>query len=74
MEDRLSQTVGGIIAVKINEDNIDYNLQRLLDEYVASPFEYAEQSDDADHQRLLTLGYVRGAIDFANELKKVLRA
>lgn len=60
--------------MKITEDNIDYNVGRLIDKELGSPWEYAEQSDDADHQRLLALGYVRGLLDFAQCMKEVLRS
>lgn len=58
--------------MKITEDSINHNLAQIIEDYVGSPFEYADQEDYADHQRLVTLGYVKGAIDFANRLKEVL--
>lgn len=59
--------------MKITEDSINHNLALLIEEMVGLPFEYSEGTDDADHQRLITLGYVKGAIDFANRLKEVLK-
>ena len=58
--------------MKITEDNINNNLARTIEDMVGLPFEYSEESEDADHQRLITLGYVKGAIDLANNLKAVL--
>ena len=60
--------------MKITEDNIDYNVARLIDKELGSPWEYAEQKDDADHTRLLMLGYIRGVLSLAEELKGVLKA
>lgn len=60
--------------MKITTDNIDYNATRLIDEYMASPFEYAEQSDCADHQRVFTLGYIRGVLNMARTMKEVIYA
>ena len=59
--------------MKITEDSINHNLALLIEEMVGLPFEYADQEDFADHQRLVTLGYVKGAMDFANRLKEVLK-
>ena len=60
--------------MRINEENIDHNVSRMIDDYVAFPFEYSEQNDDADHMRLVTLGYIRGVLDFAKTMKEVLKA
>lgn len=58
--------------MKIDESCINHYLARTIEDMVGLPFEYSEGSEDADHQRLITLGYVNGAIDFANRLKEVL--
>ena len=60
--------------MRINEDNIDYNVQRLIDEYIDDPFMYAENDVENDNKRLLMLGYVRGVLDFAKCMKEVLKA
>ena len=60
--------------MKIDYENIHYNAQRLIDEYTGSPYEYADQSDDADHQRLVTLGYIRGIIEMAHAMEEVLKS
>ena len=59
--------------MKITEESINHNLARTIEDMVGFPFEYSEETDDADHQRLITLGYVKGAMDFANRLKEVLK-
>lgn len=60
--------------MKITADCIDRNAQLIIAEMVGCPYEYAEGNDDADHQRLVTLGYVRGVLDMAAALKEVLKA
>lgn len=60
--------------MRINEDNIDYNVQRLIDEYIDDPFMYAENDVENDNKRLLMLGYIRGVLDFAKCMKEVLKA
>lgn len=60
--------------VKITTDNIDYNATRLIDDEMGCPYEYSEQSDDADHQRLLVIGYIHGVLDMAKVMKEVLKA
>lgn len=60
--------------MKIDEGCINHNALRLIDDVTANPYEWAEQNDCADHQRILTIGYVRGVIDMAKELKEVLKA
>ena len=59
--------------MKITEDSIDYNAVRLIKDN-ALPFEMSEQNDDADHQRLITLGYIEGVVDMADAMRGVLRA
>lgn len=58
--------------MRITTDNIDYNATRLIDVTIGSPYEYAEQSDDADHTRLLVIGYIQGVLDMAKTMKEVL--
>ena len=60
--------------MKIDESCINHNLARVIENIVGFPFEYSDEACDADHQRLITLGYVKGAIDFANKMKEVLKA
>ena len=60
--------------MKITNDCIDHNATRLIDDEIGCPYEYAEQSDEADHQRLLTLGYIHGVLDMARITKEVMKA
>ena len=60
--------------MRITADNIDYNVARLIDKELGSPWEYAEQREDADHCRILMLGYIRGVLSFAECMKEVLRS
>ena len=59
--------------MRINTENIEYNALRMIDENTA-PYEIADQSEDADHIRLITLGYIRGVLDMADTMKEVLKA
>ena len=43
--------------MKITEDCINHNAMRIIDE-TNVPYEMYEANDDADHQRLITMGYV----------------
>lgn len=59
--------------MKITEESINHNLAQIIEDMVGVPFKYADQEDYADHQRLVTLGCVKGAMDLANRLKAVLK-
>ncbi len=59
--------------MKIDESQIDYSAIRTIEAIIGSPYEYADGNSDADNQRLLTLGAIRGVLDLANELKGVAR-
>ena len=58
--------------MRITADNVEYNALRLIKENTV-PWEMAEQNDDSDHQRLLTLGYIEGVIAMADCMKEVLK-
>lgn len=60
--------------MKITYENINYYALRLIDEVVGLPFEYADEGNDADHQRILTIGIVRGILDMAKAMREVLDA
>lgn len=59
--------------MKIDEGQIDYSAIRTIEAIIASPYEYAKDQTNADNQRLLTLGAIRGVLDLANELKGVAK-
>ena len=44
--------------MRISEENIDYNTQRIIDERVNNPFLYAKNNVENDNKRLLMLGYI----------------
>ena len=58
--------------MKIDEACINYNAVRLINEIMGNPYEYGDQDESADHFRLMTLGAVRGVLDMAEAMKKVL--
>lgn len=60
--------------MRINEENIDYNTQRIIDECIANPFLCVENDVENDNTRLMMLGYIRGVLDFAKCMKEVLKA
>ena len=59
--------------MKIDEACINHNAVRLINEIVGIPYEYGDQDESTDHLRLLTLGAVRGVLDMAEAMKKVLK-
>lgn len=59
--------------MKITEDCINHNAMKLIDESNL-PWEMYEANDDADHQRLITMGYVRGVLEMADVMKGVIKS
>lgn len=57
--------------MKIDIENINHNALRLI-EVNSMPWECADATDDFDHNRLVTSGYIRGVLDMANAMKEVL--
>lgn len=60
--------------MRITYDNINYNALQLIDEVVGLPFEYSDECNDADHQRILTVGIIRGILDMSKAMREVLDA
>ena len=60
--------------MRIDQDNIYYNAQRLINECIDNPFMYAKNDVENDNIRLMMLGYIRGVLDFAKCMKEVLKA
>lgn len=58
--------------MKIDEACIDHNAVKLINEIMGDPYEYGDQDETADHCRLITIGAVRGVLDMAEAMKKVL--
>lgn len=59
--------------MKIDETCIEHNALQIINYIVACPNEYNEQDETADHCRLLTIGAVRGVLDMAEVMKRVLK-
>ena len=59
--------------MKIDEAYINHTALRLINESVGCPYEYSDQDETADHCRLMTIGAVRGVLDMAEAMKKVLK-
>ena len=58
--------------MKINEESINYNVARLVENYTQCIWEIDE--DSHDHIRLMTLGYIRGVVEMGEAMKEVLKA
>lgn len=58
--------------MKITEDCINHNAMKLIDESNL-PWEMYEANDNADHQRLISMGYNSGVLDMAKVMKEVLK-
>jgi len=56
--------------MKIDEASINHNVVRLVKDL--DPWDMSGKTETEDHLRIMTLGYIQGACDLANELKKVL--
>ena len=56
--------------MKIDEASINHNVVRLIKDL--DPWDMSGETDGEDRLRIMTLGYIQGACDLANELKKVL--
>ena len=58
--------------MKINEESINHNVTRLIDEYTKCVWEVV--SDNEDNNRLMMLGYIRGVLEMGEAMKEVLKA
>ena len=58
--------------MKIDELSIDHNAIRLIKDL--SLWDMCERTDGDDNFRIMSLGYIQGVCDLAEELKKVLSA
>ena len=56
--------------MKIDEASINHNVVRLIKDL--DLWDMSGETDGEDRLRIMTLGYIQGACDLANELKKVL--
>lgn len=58
--------------MKIDEDCVNYNCTRLIEEYTQCIWEM--EDDNQDHIRLMTLGFIRGVLEMGEAMKEVLKA
>ena len=56
--------------MRITIEDINRCAVQLIDEALGSPAEYARQQDSEDHQRLLTLGFIRGVLEMSRVMKR----
>ena len=56
----------------IDENFINEHAIKAIDEVLGIPFEYADTERDSDNLRQITLGAIRGILDFADHLKEAL--
>lgn len=60
--------------MRINQENIDYNVRRMVSELVDSLYDFTDDSKDFDNMRVATLGEIRGICEFAKCMEEVLKA
>lgn len=60
--------------MKLNADNINYYVNELISQELGCVYEYADPSDEADHQRLVSLGFIQGVLRLADKLKEAANA
>ena len=60
--------------MKINRENIDYNVRRMVSDIVETLYDYSDDSKDFDNLRIATLGEIKGICEFAKCMEEVLKA
>lgn len=60
--------------MKINEESINHNVTRLIEEYTQCIWEINDEKNDEDHTRLMTLGFIRGVLEMGEVMKEVLKS
>ena len=58
--------------MKINEEDINHNAVRLINEL--DVWDLAGDEEGNDGFRIMTLGYIKGVTELADALKEVLKA
>lgn len=58
--------------MKITDNCINHNAMMLIEDN-NMPWEMYEADDNADHQRLISMGYNSGVLDMAKVMKEVLK-
>ncbi len=59
--------------MNIDEACINHNALKLIEEELASPYDYLDQDENQDRTRIITLGEITGIILMANQMKEVLK-
>lgn len=60
--------------MRINRENINYNVRRMVSDIVETLYEYSDDSGDFDNLRIATLGEIKGICEFAKCMEEVLKA
>lgn len=60
--------------MRINRENINYNVRRMVADLVETLYEYTDESLDFDNLRIATLGEIKGICEFAKCMEEVLKA
>ena len=60
--------------MRINDENINHNVTRLIEEYTQCIWEINDEKNDEDHTRLMTLGFIRGVLEMGEVMKEVLKS
>ena len=60
--------------MRVNQENINYNVRRMVSELVDSLYDFIDDSKDVDNIRIATLGEIRGICEFAKCMEEVLKA
>lgn len=60
--------------MRITQENIAYNVQRLVSDLTETLYDCSDDTDDFDHIRIATLGEIKGICEFAKCVEEVLKA
>ena len=60
--------------MRINQENINYNVQRMVSDIVETLYDYSDDTGDFDNLRIATLGEIKGICEFAKCMEEVLKA
>lgn len=58
--------------MKIDEASINHNATLLVKDLIV--WDMCDRTDSDDNLRIMSLGYIQGVCDMAEQLKKVLKA
>lgn len=58
--------------MRINRENINYNVRRMVGDLVETLYDYTDESLDFDNLRIATLGEIKGICEFAKCMEEVL--